>query len=427
MKATINTSLLAKLTPRSNPYDVRDDKLTGFLVRVNISGKLLYMCEYARGKRVTIGKAGVITPTQARDIALSILSDAAKGIDPRKSKIKTGATLREFIDDHYTPWIREHRKSAVKTLAHIQRCFIKPFGDKTLAEFNPALIDQWRTQRLKNGRSIETVNRDIATFKAALSKAVLWGLIEIHPLAKLKLLKSDRSGKIRFLSREEEQRLRDATISREQKIRADRESANIWRRERGYELYPDLKQAAFADYIRPMILLSLNTGMRQGEIFSLRWENVNFEQAVLTIEGSYAKSGKTRHIPLNTEALQVLKSWRQQADNPELVFPGKEGHRFNNIKKAWAGILKAAEIKGFRWHDLRHHFASRLVMADVDLNTVRELLGHSDMSMTLRYAHLAPEHKANAVERLVSNALPQKNITIQNQSSTQFAELTPEN
>lgn len=401
MKATINTTLISKLTARDKPYEVRDDKLTGFLVRVNISGKLLYMCEFSRGKRVTIGRAGVLTPTQARDMALSILSDAAKGIDPRKSKNKAGISLSEFIDVHYTPWIREHRKSSTKTLAHVKRCFVKPFGEKPLIEFTPALIDQWRTQRLKDGRSIETVNRDIATFKAAISKAVLWGLIENHPLTKLKLLKSDRSGKIRFLSRDEEHELRKAAIAREEEIRADRDSANAWRAKRRYKLYPDLRQVTFADHVRPMIILSLNTGMRQGEIFSLRWENINFEHAMLTIEGAYAKSGKTRHIPLNTEALQTLKSWREQSDNTDIVFGNKDGQRFDNVNKAWRGILTSAKITNFRWHDMRHHFASRLVMASVDLNTVRELLGHSDMSMTLRYAHLAPEHKASAVEKLV--------------------------
>lgn len=126
---------------------------------------------------------------------------------------------------------------------------------------------------------------------------------------------------------------------------------------------------------------------------------------MLTIEGAYAKSGKTRHIPLNTEALRTLKTWRHQTPHSASVFPSKDGNPFNNVKKAWAGILTRAEIKNFRWHDMRHHFASKLVMAGVDLNTVRELLGHSDMAMTLRYAHLAPEHKANAVEKLVAPAL----------------------
>lgn len=404
MKATINTSLISRLKPRTKPFDVRDDKLTGFLVRVNISGKLLYMCEYARGKRVTIGKADVLTPTQARDIALTILGDAAKGINPKKAnKKKVGLTLQEFMIDHYKSWFLEHRKSGNKTLAHINRCFVIPFGDKPLVDFTPALIDQWRTQRLKNGCSTETVNRDIATFKAALSKAVLWGLIENHPLEKLKLLKSDRSGKIRFLSTDEEQRLRCAALARDIEIKRQRDSANKWRQERSYDLYPDLNQFEFTDHLRPMILLSINTGLRRGEIFSLRWENVNLERALITIEGSYAKSGKTRHIPLNSEALSILKAWSKQTDNHNLVFHNKNGLRFDNIKKGWTNILTAANIKNFRWHDLRHHFASRLVMAGVDLNTVRELLGHSDMDMTLRYAHLAPEHKANAVEKLITS------------------------
>lgn len=256
----------------------------------------------------------------------------------------------------------------------------------------------------KNGRSTETVNRDIATFKAAISKAVLWEFLEKHPLEKLKLLKKDRSSKIRFLSADEEQRLREAAIAREVKIKSDRDSANQWRKERGYDLLPDLNNIIFADHMRPMILLSINTGLRRGEVFSLKWENIDLERAMLTIEGAYAKSGKTRHVPLNTEALHTLKSWRLQTHNTILVFPSKNDEPFNNVKKTWAGILNLAKINNFRWHDLRHHFASRLVMAGVDLNTVRELLGHSEMTMTLRYAHLAPEHKANAVEKLVNKA-----------------------
>ncbi len=404
MKASINTALVAKLKPRSKPYEVRDDKVTGFLVRVNISGKLLYMCEYARGKRVTIGKAGVLTPVQARDMALSILGDAAKGIDPREDKTKKpSVTLKAFMEDHYAPWFLAHRKSGKKTLDHIHRCFVKHFGDMPLCEFTPAQIDSWRTQRLKDGTSIETVNRDIGTFKAAVSKAVLWGIIEKHPLEKLKLLRSDSTAKVRYLTSMEEAQLREAAIARETITKAERISANKWREERGYDLLPDISQHTFTDHLRPMITLAINTGMRRGELFSLKWENVNFEQAMLTIDGAYAKSGRTRHIPLNTEALNVLKAWRKQTNTIDLVFPGKDGNRFDTVKNGWKAIINSAGIKNFRWHDMRHHFASRLVMVGVDLNTVRELLGHSDMSMTLRYAHLAPEHKATAVEKLVKN------------------------
>lgn len=407
MRVSIGNSLIAKLTPREKQYDVRDSKLSGFLIRVNPSGKMFYVCQYKRGRRINLGRVGVITPAQARDKALAILGDVAKGLDPSESsKKKPLLTLKQFIEGEYAPWVIEHRKAGSRTLDHITRCFLEPFGDKPLTELTPALFDQWRTQRLKNGLSTETVNRDIATLKASISKAVLWGFIEIHPLERFKLLKSDRSIKVRFLSPDEEQRLRETAIAREVKIKAERNKANQWRRERGYELFPDLDQYQFADHLRPMILLSINTGLRRGELFSLRWENVSFDRAMLTIEGTYAKSGKTRHIPLNSEALHVLKSWRPQINNSDLLFPNKDGNPFDTVKKSWGNLIKSAKIKNFRWHDLRHHFASRLVMAAVDLNTVRELLGHSDMAMTLRYAHLAPEHKANAVEKLVTYAAP---------------------
>ena len=149
-----------------------------------------------------------------------------------------------------------------------------------------------------------------------------------------------------------------------------------------------------------MVVLSLNTGLRRGEVFSLTWNSVNFQTKTLTVEGTTAKSGQTRHIPLNDEALDVLRQWRNPTNKEALVFPGKNGTRLNNVRKSWAGALKMASIIGFRWHDLRHDFASKLVMAGVPLNTVRDLLGHADLTTTLRYAHLAPDHRAQAVALL---------------------------
>jgi hypothetical protein len=116
----------------------------------------------------------------------------------------------------------------------------------------------------------------------------------------------------------------------------------------------------------------------------------------LTIEGSTAKNQQTRHIPLNVDALEALKRWKEQAPDGERVFPIDTG-----FKTAWAALLERAKITKFRWHDLRHHFASRLVQAGVPLNTVRELLGHGRMAMTLRYAHLAPDQKREAVDKLM--------------------------
>ena len=131
--------------------------------------------------------------------------------------------------------------------------------------------------------------------------------------------------------------------------------------------------------------------------FQLQWTDVDLPGKNLTVSGRTAKSGQTRHIPLNEEAQQAIEHWHSTAS---WVFPGKDGQQLTTIRTSWRGIVKAAGISNFRWHDLRHHFASRLVMAGVDLNTVRELLGHSDVAMTLRYAHLSPDHKAEAVGRL---------------------------
>ena len=114
-----------------------------------------------------------------------------------------------------------------------------------------------------------------------------------------------------------------------------------------------------------------------------------------------AKSGQTRYIPLTDEANNTLERWHASLEpTSSLVFPGKDGAALNSLKTAWGRLLGKTAIQDFRWHDLRHHFASKLVMSGVDLNTVRELLGHQSLEMTLRYAHLSKDHKRAAIEKL---------------------------
>ncbi len=229
-----------------------------------------------------------------------------------------------------------------------------------------------------------------------------WGFIDENSIHSVKPCKIDPNVRSRFLDDAELVRLKQALDDRENKMREGRQSGNQWREQRGHELYASLDNVAFADYLKPMVILSLNTGLRRGELFSLTWSDIDFDRSFLTVQGNTAKSGKTRHVPLNSEALKTLQQWKQQTpDTQALVFAGQDGEKFNNVKKSWAAVLEKADIQNFRWHDMRHTFASRLVMAEVDLNTVRELLGHADLKMTLRYAHLAPSHTAKAVEKLV--------------------------
>src|SRR5205814_1095745 len=124
---------------------------------------------------------------------------------------------------------------------------------------------------------------------------------------------------------------------------AARDSANEWRRDRKQELFPALN---YGDHLTPAVLISLNTGLRRGELLSMRWSSVDMKRRLLTIDGSRSKSTQTRHIPLNTEALDVLTRWKDQAPSEERVFPIA-----TTFKSAWAPLLVRAKISDFRWHD----------------------------------------------------------------------------
>ena len=405
MQALINNSLLRTLKPEEKPYDVRDTKLIGFMVRVYPSGIKSYVVEYARAKRITLGNTEVLTPAQARDMATDILAEVVKGGDPQADKKAAKVdTLKAYLAHEYGPWVEAHRKDGKATLARLTACFVPEFGDKKLSELNAWIIEKWRSNRLKSGIRPATVNRDLTAIKAALAKAVEWRFIPAHPLADLKPSKVDHAGKVRFLSNDEEASLLQALDQREERKRTERDTHNQWLKARKKPALPSL-EGRYADHLKPLVILALNTGMRRGELLTLAWADIDLTRAMLTVNGDTAKSGKTRHIPLNTDATAALETWQETTGMAQsLVFPGDQGERMGSIKTAFNRLLANAGIENFRFHDLRHTFASKLVMAGVDLNTVRELLVHSDIKMTLRYAHLAPEHKALAVARLVKPA-----------------------
>jgi len=401
VQAVISQSLLKNLKPGARPFEVRDTQLKGLILRVQPSGVMSYYVEYGRAKRIRIGRADAMAPTRARDQARDVLAEVYAGGDPMERRRRERAhTFSSFVREVYTPWAEANIRTARKTVARLLGNF-PDLQEKKLGDINPWLVEKWRTQRLKSGIKRSTVNRDLDDLKSALGKAVEWGVLDAHPIATVKRVKVDTNVTPRFLASDEQERLVDALDGREAVLRAKRVSANAWRAERGYDLLPDLREFVFADHLKPMVLVSLHTGLRRGELFSLEWADVRFAESHLTVHGARAKSLRTRHVPLNGIASQALRDWKAQSDVKDgLVFPGKNGKPFDNVNSAWRQILRDARIERFRWHDLRHTFASLLVMAGVDLNTVRELLGHADLQMTLRYAHLAPEHKAAAVAQL---------------------------
>jgi integrase len=212
----------------------------------------------------------------------------------------------------------------------------------------------------------------------------------------------DRSGRVLYLDEEEEQQLRDALLKREDKLRKDRERFNAWRIARHKAPLP-LRTQEYVDHLRPIVLLALNTGLRRGELLALMWKDVNMKTKWITVAGQTSKNNQTRRVPLNAEAAAILEGWNRQSKGSltgSYVFAGSKGKRMTAITTAWRSLRRMARLRNFHFHDLRHHFASRLVQSGVDLNSVRELLGHSDIKMVLRYAHLAPEGLAKAVEKI---------------------------
>jgi integrase len=403
MRALIGVELLRKLP--AGPVDVRDTKLPGFVLRVRPSGTHSYFANYARGKWQALGTTAVLKAPEAREQARQALADVAKGADPTAKRKAERARLPfdTFVTEHYEPWATAQRKTGAEQTARLRASFGAPLRGLRLDEISAFHVERWRSARLKAGLTASTVNRDLNVLRGALSRAVEWGLLPVHPLAKVKASKTDRSGQVRYLTAAEEKRLLAALTARDDKRRAERTRANQWRRARTYRRWPEY--GTFTDHVTPLVTTALHTGLRRGELFQLRWSDVDLTAARLTVQGDGAKSGQTRHIPLNVTAATTLTTWREimkPKDADTIVFPGTDGAPLEDIKKAWAALLKAAKIADFRFHDCRHHFASKLVMAGVDLNTVRELLGHSDFKMTLRYAHLAPEHKAAAVAKLVA-------------------------
>ena len=146
MKATIGNRLLRQIEPAAKPFEVHDQRMKGFLLRVQPSGTVTYLAQYRRGKRITLGRAGVITPQEARDEARMILGSAMRGIDPMVAKRDHKAhTLATFLDEEYEPWSTTHLKTKGATVARIKSLFPK-FLYSNLAEIEPRAVERWRTK-----------------------------------------------------------------------------------------------------------------------------------------------------------------------------------------------------------------------------------------------------------------------------------------
>lgn len=404
-----------KFTPSSlgkHPPDpsrivaVYDSDVPQLMLRIMPSGIRTFNVNWGYNKRLSIGTWPAITIEAARTTAREVLAQVEKLGEPEEVRAKrhmaerrTGErveTFAELVTNYIGYIVHEHKAGSIDKTKHRLLTVFAVFNDKPLASLDTLTIERWRRDRLKEGLAVATVERDLAALRSALAHAVRHGFIAEHPMRDVKRRKFDNA-RVRYLTQDEETRLRGALAKRDDTMRAERASANQWRASRARELLPEIQPDGFGDHLTPLILTALNTGLRRGELTALRWTDVNLEQCNLTVRAAAAKGGKRRDVPLNDEAKSALERWRCRCKT-ERVF------EIADAKTAFTKLLAGAEINDFSFHDLRHTFASKLVMAGVDLNTARELLGHADLKMTLRYSHLAPAHKAAAVALLVRGA-----------------------
>lgn len=374
---------------------VWDAATPGLHLRVMPSGALSFYVQWSRKGAKSLGQFPTTTLEGARLRAADAIASANRSADgipdvARPKPVAESLTLEQFVEKHYRPHAKRHLDHGDLAADRILAVLPK-FKNKPLSALSTKAL-----QTTLDARSVSpgTMARDRNTLRAAMNLAIEWGLLDKNPAVGLKTGKV-KDGVTRYLSDDEERALVQALAARDQAMRDARGRTLAGKRKQHAELQA-IGATAYPDHMTPLILTALHTGCRRGELFKVRWADVRLDGKVpqLTVRGSTAKSGATRHIPLNATAAAALAQWREQNPGNGPVFG------LVDVKKAWAGILEAAGIKEFRFHDLRHTFASKLVQRGVPLNTVRELLGHADIKMTLRYAHLAPENKAAAVALL---------------------------
>ncbi len=262
----------------------------------------------------------------------------------------------------YLKWAERQRIFPTKKIWIRQ--LIEVFGNLNVRDLNTSIIENWQSERLK-GNKPATVNRVLACLKHMVNKGVDWEMATEEILKKVRKVKllEENNKRLRFLNLEECQELINCCTP----------------------------------HLKPIVTVALHTGMRRGEILGLRWEQVDLRHGFILLDTT--KNGERREIPIDTTLEFLFQDILEDAKS-EYVFTDKNGKPYKGIKRSFKTALKEVGIRDFRFHDMRHTFASHLAMKGVDLKTIQELLGHKSLNMTLRYAHLSPGHKKKAVNIL---------------------------
>ncbi len=321
-------------------------------------GKTYYIDYYANGQRIreSIGRdrrlAELVLKKRKVEIAEGRFLDIKKN-----EKIKFEDFAAEYLELHSKVNNKSWKKSDLTNINMLN----KYFGGNYLYTITTNDVERFKAERIKEV-SPGRLNRNLACLKSIFNKAIQWGKVEKNPVKGVKMLK-EANGRDRYLEKDEIAHL----------------------------------LSNCSGYIKAITIIALNTGMRKGEILNLKWQDIDFRREIIYLLDT--KNKEKREVQMNEMTKEALFKTRRRPNSP-YVFGSDNGRKFRDIRKSFFTAMRKSGIINFRFHDLRHTFASHLVMSGIDLNTVRELLGHKSIKMTLRYAHLSPHYKKQAVDVL---------------------------
>ena len=285
------------------------------------------------------------------------------GKDPEPIKKIPHYTFSQLADE-YIKWCEKQRSFDSKK--YFIKQLVDTFGNMPLNRLSVMLIEQFQSDVLNKGKKPATANRLIATLKHSIHKGNQWEMVSEETLKRVRQVKflPENNKRLRYLSKEECRALLNNCHG----------------------------------HLKTIITFAMNTGCRKGEVLSLKWDAVDLKHGFIRLDRT--KNGDRRDIPINDDVRAVLQGITRRLDIPYVFYDLITGKPFQDVKRSFNTACRKAGITDFHFHDLRHTFASHLVMAGVDITTVSKLLGHKSLTMTLRYSHLAPDHLQNAVNML---------------------------
>lgn len=278
-------------------------------------------------------------------------------------------SVAELIKEYKANILPTRGKDKVTVKGHLD-WWIKEIGHYRLSEIKPSVLAERREKLLEQGKANNTVIR----YFASLSVCYTYSINELEWINENPCMKvrkpPEGKGRVRFLDIDEQQRLLTACLNSKEK------------------------------YLYPVVFTALWTGGRMGEILGLRWEDIDFENK--NIRFLDTKNGESRAVPLHDEVMSVLLDLKDSSIpriDTKLIFARSDGKAPKEIKKPFRKAVDKAKLTDFRFHDLRHTTASYLVMSGSSLIEVATILGHKNLKMVQKYAHLAPDHNAKVINR----------------------------